>query len=947
MQKFAVTLIITAQIFAQTDSVSFDWIREYGSESMPSLDILYASISDNSGFCYATGQSNQDYATVKYHPDGNILWESRFDGATHSSDWGSSITVDHQGNVIVTGWSSGEDDYSIVTIKYDSVGTQLWIQHYGSALEEEFTWGKNVLSVDPWGNIYVVGITTGDIELIKYGPDGTIAWTSSYSGTFNGDLLIAIDSTGNVHLSARSDFDIVTMKYDPDGTQLWVIAYDNSNSDNPTDLEVDDVGNVYITGRSFGIDGTPDPVTVKYNSDGNEQWVARYTVGNHWDKAVALAVNTFGEVFITGGGNSNTFTIKYSPTGEQEWINTSSVPDDPKDIIIDLQGNIIVTGESLGNNAIDLLTIMYNPTGEPMWSRRYENSLTYYNTAIGLHIDDNDNLFVSGTSADDYIIIKYDSNGTEQWVTRYDGPPYIHERLSSMIIDSNDNIIMTGSSRSLSGTIFQSIKYTPNGDLEWDVQNDFEESDDDEPCCSGVDSDGNIYVTGTYYDLLGLRNIAIVKYGTDGTLLWTTHIYTPNFSMDNVADMVVDDDGNVFISGVIDGLSTTRAFCAKYNTEGQQEWFSQPDESLDNDSDPVELTVDMDGYVYVTAASLDGIVTIKYNQEGTELWSEVYSIGGESFCTPSDIDTDEAGNPIVVGECYLGGGVSEIQTIKYSPEGSIEWITQFQSQSNNKALSLQIESNGRINVLGLSYGPGESEYVLLKYDNSGNEIWTAVLDEAYTHMSIVGYNWDINADMVVDDYGSVYLTGEVYSPPEHSQIVTAKYNEEGELLWSVTHDAPGSLHNSPVGIGVDELGNVYVAGFSIWGEYLLWGYTYWSSTSISKLFLVKYLQPNYPVSIDQKIAPLNTALISIYPNPFNPTTTISYDLPKQSSVNLTVFDIQGRKIVELHDADKPPGNYEVQWNGMDLGGNQVSTGVYFCRLEAGDYSQTIKMVYLR
>jgi len=44
---------------------------------------------------------------------------------------------------------------------------------------------------------------------------------------------------------------------------------------------------------------------------------------------------------------------------------------------------------------------------------------------------------------------------------------------------------------------------------------------------------------------------------------------------------------------------------------------------------------------------------------------------------------------------------------------------------------------------------------------------------------------------------------------------------------------------------------------------------------------------------------------------------------------------------------KPPGIYEVQWNGMDQQGTQVSTGVYFCRLAAGDFSQTIKMVYLR
>jgi hypothetical protein len=84
-----------------------------------------------------------------------------------------------------------------------------------------------------------------------------------------------------------------------------------------------------------------------------------------------------------------------------------------------------------------------------------------------------------------------------------------------------------------------------------------------------------------------------------------------------------------------------------------------------------------------------------------------------------------------------------------------------------------------------------------------------------------------------------------------------------------------------------------------------------------------------------------------YPNPFNPTTTISYDLPAQSTVKLTVYDIRGKEVITLQDAEKSPGNYDVQWNGLDQIGKQVSTGVYFARLDAGDFTQTIKMLYLK
>ena len=104
-----------------------------------------------------------------------------------------------------------------------------------------------------------------------------------------------------------------------------------------------------------------------------------------------------------------------------------------------------------------------------------------------------------------------------------------------------------------------------------------------------------------------------------------------------------------------------------------------------------------------------------------------------------------------------------------------------------------------------------------------------------------------------------------------------------------------------------------------------------------------------PVGLDEGSNkwPSEYVLIQNYPNPFNPTTTISYDLPEQSSVNLTVYNIRGEEIMTLQNTDKSPGNYEVQWNGMAQSGRQVSTGVYLCRFTAGNFSHTIKMVYLR
>jgi hypothetical protein len=84
-----------------------------------------------------------------------------------------------------------------------------------------------------------------------------------------------------------------------------------------------------------------------------------------------------------------------------------------------------------------------------------------------------------------------------------------------------------------------------------------------------------------------------------------------------------------------------------------------------------------------------------------------------------------------------------------------------------------------------------------------------------------------------------------------------------------------------------------------------------------------------------------------YPNPFNPITTIKYSLPEAGSVQLLILNILGQEIMKLQNEVQAPGNYEVQWNGLDQTGKPVDTGVYFARLEAGNYSETIKMVYLK
>ena len=92
------------------------------------------------------------------------------------------------------------------------------------------------------------------------------------------------------------------------------------------------------------------------------------------------------------------------------------------------------------------------------------------------------------------------------------------------------------------------------------------------------------------------------------------------------------------------------------------------------------------------------------------------------------------------------------------------------------------------------------------------------------------------------------------------------------------------------------------------------------------------------------------ALAQNYPNPFNPSTTISYAIPEGSSqvgVKLNVFNIRGQLVRTLIDQTQGPGTYNVNWDGSDDRGRQISSGVYFYRIQAGDYVSTRKMVVLK
>ena len=93
--------------------------------------------------------------------------------------------------------------------------------------------------------------------------------------------------------------------------------------------------------------------------------------------------------------------------------------------------------------------------------------------------------------------------------------------------------------------------------------------------------------------------------------------------------------------------------------------------------------------------------------------------------------------------------------------------------------------------------------------------------------------------------------------------------------------------------------------------------------------------------------PKNFSLHQNYPNPFNPETSIHFTVPKMSRVTLAIYDILGRKIRTLVNETKAAGSYNVTWKGKNNQGQPLASGLYFYKLQAGEFSATKKMMLLK
>ncbi|MCK4427577.1 MAG: T9SS type A sorting domain-containing protein [candidate division Zixibacteria bacterium] len=165
------------------------------------------------------------------------------------------------------------------------------------------------------------------------------------------------------------------------------------------------------------------------------------------------------------------------------------------------------------------------------------------------------------------------------------------------------------------------------------------------------------------------------------------------------------------------------------------------------------------------------------------------------------------------------------------------------------------------------------------------------------------------------------------SPAENDTIPWQVLNGGGAMwLETASYKLSSSLGQSITGIQDGPTKNVYTG--------------FWNPRIIQ-------MTPVEWEEVDQAELPKEFGLRQNYPNPFNPTTVIQYALPKASFVKIQIYNILGQKVRSLVDEPQEPGYKTIRWDGEDDGGNEVSSGVYFYRIEAADFVKCRKMVLLK
>ena len=401
------------------------------------------------------------------------------------------------------------------------------------------------------------------------------------------------------------------------------------------------------------------------------------------------------------------------------------------------------------------------------------------------------------------------------------------------------------------------------------------------------------------------------------------------------------------------------------------------------------IAVDASGSAYVTGltystdfptlnpyqtdqADYDLFVT-KLSSSGNSLIYSTY-LGGSNEDRGYSIAVDGSGSAYVTGRTYstdfptlnpyqTDQSGADVFVTKLSSSGSsLIYSTYLGGDSWDEGYSIAVDGSGSAYVTGYTlstdfptlnpiqtYQAYEDVFVT-KLSSSGNSLVYS------TYLG--GSGEDKGHSIAVDGSGSAYVTGYTFStdfptlnPYQTTfhgviDVFVTKLSSSGNSLVYSTY-LGGSSFDYGYSIAVDGSGSTYVTGYTYSTDFPTLN-PYQTDQSNKNVFVTK-LEP-FSVGVEEydiDNLPSDYNMSQSYPNPFNPTTTIEFNLPKRSNVTVKIYNLLGQQVQSLVDQEFSVGNYKVTWDGSTSGGGHASTGVYFYRIVTENFVETKKMVLLK
>ncbi|MDD2889167.1 MAG: SBBP repeat-containing protein [bacterium] len=524
----------------------------------------------------------------------------------------------------------------------------------------------------------------------------------------------------------------------------------------------------------------------------------------------------------------------------------------------------------------------------------------------------------------------------EMWVARYDrvGYPY-YDHAFAMVIDDSGYIYVTGTSwDTITSADYATIKYNSFGDTVWVRRyNNSPSNSDDDAYAIAVDKSGNVYVTGESYGNGTGYDYATIKYNSSGDTMWVRRYNYSGSTYDVAHAITVDSSGNVYVTG----YSTI-----KYDSLGNTMWVKRFGEMY-------AITIDNDGNVYTTGRNNGkggyDYATIKYNSFGDTMWVRVYNgiVKGYDKTKAVPLTYGGGGAAIAVdisGNVYVTGGHwgtdSSYVTIKYNNSGDTMWTRKYHgpdSTGKDEATALAIDNSGNVYVTGRSYSSDTNpDYATIKYNSSGDTVWVRRYNGP-------GNSYDWANAIAVDNSENVYVTGRscdtgTYYP----DYATIKYSSSGSEEWVQRYNGPSNWDDNAYAIAVDNKGYVYVTGSSA------------SSSSGDDYVTIKYSTVGIeePSNLDWG---LGIGELKAFPNPFAQKTVVSGQWSVASKTKIRIYDISG-KLVETHSITQSPPWQNVPSPNNSITqisiGEKLKTGIYFVKvndyLTADRHVKPIKII---